>query len=54
MRAAIVGCGSIAHVHAESISRLDGITLAAFADIIGERAQEFANKYGGNAYVTLE
>lgn len=54
MRAAIVGCGSIAHVHAESISRLDGVTLAASADIIGERAQEFANRHGGNAYVSLE
>ena len=54
MRAAIVGCGTIAHVHAESISRLKGITLAAFADIIGERAQTFGNRYGGNAYSSLE
>ena len=54
MRAAIVGCGTIAHVHAESISRLKGITLAAFTDIIGERAQTFGNRYGGNAYSSLE
>lgn len=54
MRAAIVGCGSIAHVHAESISRLSDITLTAFADIIGERAQDFRNRYGGNAYSSLE
>lgn len=53
MRAAIVGCGSIAHVHAESISRLSDITLTAFADIIGERAQDFRNRYGGNAYSSL-
>lgn len=54
MRAAIVGCGSIAHVHAESISRLSDITLTAFADIISERAQDFRNRYGGNAYSSLE
>ena len=50
MRAAIVGCGTIAHIHAESISRLKGITLAAFADVSGERGQVFQNRYGGNAY----
>ena len=41
MRAAIIGCGSIAQVHAEVLSSLEGVTLTACADIIPERARAF-------------
>lgn len=54
MRAAIVGCGSIAHVHAAAIDEIPGITLAAAADIIPERAEEFHRQYGCTAYSSLE
>lgn len=53
MRAAIVGCGSIAHVHAAAIGELPGITLAAAADIRPERAEEFQQRYGCAAYSSL-
>lgn len=54
MRAAIVGCGNIAAVHADSLAQLEGCELTGFADIKEERAREFSRKYGGNAYPCLE
>lgn len=54
MRAAIVGCGSIAHVHAAAIHQIEGTELVAFADIVPERARNFQEKYGGKAYASLE
>lgn len=54
MRAAIVGCGGIAKIHALSLAAMDGVTLAGFADIILNRAEDFASQYGGRAYPSLE
>lgn len=54
MRAVIVGCGNIAAVHAASLEQLEGCSLSGFADIKKERAERFAQQYGGNAYASLE
>lgn len=54
MKAAIVGCGGIARVHAECLHGLKEHKLAAFADINKDRADSFAKEYGGNAYGSLE
>ena len=54
MKAAIVGCGGIAAVHAASISQFQGAVLTAFADIKKERAEDFAARYDGRAYGSLE
>lgn len=54
MRAAIVGCGGIAHVHAAAIGEIPGITLVAAADIIPKRAEAFQNQYGCKPYSSLE
>lgn len=43
---AIIGCGSIAKVHAESIRALEGVTLSAVADCRSERAEALAREYG--------
>lgn len=53
MKAAIVGCGSIAHVHAKSILAL-GHELVALADINPEHLHEFSQEFGGHPYATLE
>ena len=45
MKAAIAGCGAIAEVHAQCLSKLDGVELTAFADIRPERAESFAKRY---------
>lgn len=54
MRTALVGCGGIAAVHAEALSKMDGITLAACADILPERARKLAERYGAAPYSSLE
>ncbi|MCK5802327.1 MAG: Gfo/Idh/MocA family oxidoreductase [Lentisphaeria bacterium] len=48
---AVVGCGRIAQHYAKSLlSRPDRVRLVGGFDIIGERTDEFASKYGGKAY----
>ncbi|HJC57999.1 MAG TPA: Gfo/Idh/MocA family oxidoreductase [Candidatus Eisenbergiella intestinipullorum] len=54
MKAAIVGCGSIAAVHAKSLSRLEDVSLEAVADIRPERAEAYAKEYGCRAFSSLE
>lgn len=53
MKAAIVGCGSIAHVHAKSILAL-GHELVALADIDPDHLSEFSKEFGGTTYTCLE
>jgi len=54
MKAVIVGCGTIAPVHATVLKKMEGCELAAFADIKIERAEQFAKEYGGKAYGSME
>lgn len=52
IRFALIGCGRIAQRHAEHI-RNNGI-LKAVCDIIPEKANALAEKYGARAYYTIE
>ena len=54
IRAAIVGCGVIAEVHAECLTRMDNCSMVAFADIKQERAERFAERFGGKAYTDYQ
>lgn len=54
MRAVIVGCGNIAAVHAAVLSQMEGVSLAACADIREERAEKLAQKYKAHAYTDYE
>lgn len=54
LRTVIVGCGNIATAYAQQISKYPGIDLAGFTDLVPERAREFAEKYGGKAYASLD
>lgn len=54
LKCAIVGCGSIAQVHAAVLSQQETADLRAFADIRPERAEALAQTYGGRAYSSLE
>lgn len=54
LKCAIVGCGGIAQVHAEVLSRQSTAQLVAFADVKPERARAMAEKFGGCAYTSLE
>lgn len=54
LRFAIIGCGRIASKHAESIAALPEASLAAVCDIVPERAQAFAGKYGAEPFTSYE
>ena len=54
MRAAIVGCGVIADVHARCLQQMGNCSIVAFADIKKERAKGFAERFGGNVYTDYE
>lgn len=46
-RIAIIGCGGIANgKHMPSLNKLKNVEMVAFCDIISEKAQEAATKYG--------
>jgi predicted dehydrogenase len=48
-RIGIIGCGNISPVYAKTLSEIPWIEIAAFADGIPERADNFAQRYGGVA-----
>lgn len=52
MRFAIVGCGRIAHRHAEQMKRIG--TLQAACDIDGQKAAAFSEKYNCAEYASLD
>ena len=54
LRCAIVGCGGIAQVHARALSSMEEADLIAFADIVPQRAEAMAEKFGGSPYSSLE
>src|SRR6266566_7416887 len=53
LRFGLVGCGVIGPVHAEAISRLPDAVLVSAADLIPERAQTLAARYGATPYTDL-
>lgn len=57
MKAAIVGCGSIAKMHASVLKEIPGVDIVGFADCKVERAETYRNEYGGEkttVYASLE
>ncbi|WJH34712.1 Gfo/Idh/MocA family oxidoreductase [Paenibacillus aurantius] len=55
LKIAIIGCGGIANgKHMPSLSKLDNIELVAFCDIIVEKAQAAAEKYGAEGAKVYE
>ena len=55
LKIAIVGCGGIANgKHMPSLSKLDNVEMVAFCDIIREKAEEAAKKYGAEGAKVYE
>ncbi|NLG37498.1 MAG: Gfo/Idh/MocA family oxidoreductase [Clostridiales bacterium] len=48
---AMIGCGGIGGYHLKHFLSYDDIELAGFCDLIPERAESFAQKAGGSAFV---
>lgn len=51
---AMIGCGGIGDYHLRHFLNYDDIELAGFCDLIPERAESFAQKAGGRAFVRYE
>lgn len=51
LRVAVIGCGIISDMHLDAIDALPMAELVAVCDIVLERAEEKAKKYGVNAYI---
>ncbi|MBO7187862.1 MAG: Gfo/Idh/MocA family oxidoreductase, partial [Clostridia bacterium] len=54
LNVAIIGCGRISVMHLVSIDMLEDVNLVACCDVIKERADEVAEKYGCKAYYDYE
>ncbi|WP_323959696.1 gfo/Idh/MocA family oxidoreductase [Arthrobacter sp. JZ12] len=55
LRAAILGTGAVAHLHAEALRRIHGVTAVASADPSEERVRDFNTRHGIPAgYGSLE
>ncbi|HEY4305667.1 MAG TPA: Gfo/Idh/MocA family oxidoreductase [Gemmatimonadaceae bacterium] len=53
-RIGLVGCGRISKNHFDAIASVDGLHLVAVADIDATRSQAAANKYGAQAFSSLD
>lgn len=51
LKLAIVGCGGMANGHAKTLASMPDVTLAAFCDVIRERAEGYREKYASGASV---
>ena len=54
LRIAIVGCGNIAGPYVKTIKPYQNLEIVGYTDVIPERAQEFATRYGGKVYPSLK
>jgi predicted dehydrogenase len=52
--AAIIGCGTVAPVHAYALKQLPDVRLVACADIDPKRAESMAQNYGLRAYDSIQ
>ena len=50
----LIGCGDISEAYLRNIVKFDNLEIVAIADMIMERAQEKAEKYGGKAMTVEE
>ena len=48
LRAGLIGCGAIGGVHSEAVVGLEGIRMAAFCDVVEEKARTLCARYGGD------
>ncbi len=50
----IIGCGAVAHFHAQSVLAAENASLAGFADTNVKSAEAFAKEYGSVAFPSVE
>ena len=50
LRFGLIGCGRVARYHAQALTEIEGSELVAVCDVVPERADDFSERYGGDAY----
>ena len=50
----IIGCGAVAHFHAQSVLAAENASLAGFADVNAKSAESFAKEYNSVAFSSVE
>ncbi|RKY69685.1 MAG: gfo/Idh/MocA family oxidoreductase [Candidatus Latescibacterota bacterium] len=50
----IIGCGTIAPWHADSVARIEGARLVAVSDVVEEAARKMGQKYQANWYTDYQ
>jgi len=53
LRIAIVGCGNIGGRHARAYRQVEDAEFAGMCDVIPEKAEAYADEYGGRAYTDV-
>lgn len=54
MRVSVVGCGGVSCIHLKALSEMDSVTISSVVDIVAEKADAAALKYGCKAYYDFE
>jgi predicted dehydrogenase len=52
MKIGFIGVGGVAQPHLENVSQMRGVQIGAVCDVMEERAQQVAAKYGATAYTS--
>lgn len=52
LRAGLIGCGGNGGGHAKSVRDIKGMRIAAYCDVMGEKAQKCCEEYGGDYHTT--
>ena len=52
LQVAIIGCGSMGEIHAQCLSRIEGVRIHAFCDMEEQRAQMLCDRFGGTYATT--
>ncbi len=50
IKVGFIGCGGMAGVHVGILSKIEGVHLTSFCDLVEERAGELAQRFKGKAY----
>lgn len=51
VKVGFLGCGGIAHAHMDRLARMNDVEMVAFCDVVKERAEGAAQRYGGRVYI---
>ncbi len=54
MKVSVVGCGGISKTHLEILSKMQAVSICAVVDIVREKADNAARKYGCKAYYDFD